>query len=270
MLGFRQRSLHPLSRRVRDALRLGRPPRSQRVYAVEVGGHRYKRVVLPDAHHAAAIAARLRRFGPEGIYPALILERERELWVEFIEGTPLAGPDPDAALGVARVLGALQRREPRLVPLVQTSFLHDLQVDLRFLGEVGVLPAAAVRSLRERAERLAPERVWVGYDCTDAIAKNFVRTPEGEVRAVDVESLGADQLIGVGPAKACLRWLSGERERFLAALRAAGAPGFGAYFEFVELAFLAFWTKSSLLEGKRRFVDAGAFERFSGHGPPRA
>jgi hypothetical protein len=267
VLGFRQRSLHPLSRRVRDALRFGRRlPRSQRVYAVEVGGHRYKRVVLPDAHHAAAIAARLRRFGPDGIYPALILERERELWVEFIEGTALSRSDPEAASGVAHVLAALQRRDPRLVPLAQTSFLHDLQVDLRFLGEVGVLPDASLRGLRRRAEQLAPERVWVGYDCTDAIAKNFVRTPEDRVRAVDVESLGAEQLIGVGPAKACLRWLSGERERFLAALAGAGAPDFQAYFEFVELAFLAFWTKSSLLEGKRRFVDPGAFERFSSHG----
>ena len=266
MLGFRQRSLHSLSRRLRDVFRVGRLPRSQRVYAVNVEGHRYKRVVLPDAHHASAIAGRLRRFGPEGIYPALILERERELWVEFIDGTPLDRPSPQAVEGVARVLGALQRRDPRLLPLEETSFLHDLRVDLQFLADVGVLDAAVARSLTACAEHLAPERVWVGHDCTDAIAKNFVRTPEGRVRAIDVESLGADQLIGIGPAKACLRWLGSERERFLSALRETGSPAFGPYFEFVELAFLAFWTKSSLLEGKRRYVAATLFERFSSHG----
>lgn len=265
-LGFRQRSLHPLSRRLRDALRLGRGARRQRVYAVEVGGRRYKRVVLADAHQAAVIASRLRHFGPEGIYPALILERERELWLEFVEGVPLAAPSSQAVTGLARVLAVLQRREPRLVPLAHTPWLHALQVDLRFLGDVGVLSDASARRLSARAERIAPALVWLGYDCSDAIAKNFVRTPQGRVRAVDVESLGADQLIGWGPAKACLRWLAGERETLLAALRAEGAPDFQGYFEFVELAFLAFWTKSCLLEGKRRFVAPAAFERFDSHG----
>lgn len=267
MLGFRQRSLRPLSRRLRDALRTGRPPRSQRVYVVTIRGRRYKRVVLPDAHHAAAIAARLREFGPEGVYPELILERERELWVEFIEGAPLRDPTAEAVEGVARVLGALQRRGPRLLPLSETPFLHELRVDLRFLADVGVLASETARRLTARAEQWAPERVWVGHDCTDAIAKNFVRGADGRVRAVDVESLGAEQLIGIGPAKACLRWLGPQRERFLTTLRELGAPAFEPYFGFVELAFLAFWTKSSLLEGKRRFVSSQAFERFSSHDP---
>ena len=80
VLGFRQRSLHPWSRRIRDALRGrlgGRPPRSQRVYRVTIGGRAYKRVVFADSHQAGQVADRLRRFGPEGIYPALLLERER-------------------------------------------------------------------------------------------------------------------------------------------------------------------------------------------------
>ena len=113
---------------------------------------------------------------------------------------------------------------------------------------------------------LAPASLWVGHDCTDTILKNFVRTPEGRIRAVDVESLGADQLLGSGAAKACLRWLGPERERFLARLRTAGVPDFFAYLPFVELCFLAFWTKSSFLEGKSRFVDPSLFERFRATG----
>ena len=262
MLGYRQRSLQPLSRRLRDALRFGRPPRSQRVYLVSVEGRPYKRVVLPDAHLASTIAGHLRDFGSEGIYPALILERERELWVEYIEGAALRDATPDAAEGVAQVLSTLHRHAPRAVALAQTPLLEDLRVDLHFLADVGVLTRGGAEALVARAEQLAPEVVWIGHDCTDAIAKNFVRTPSGRVRAVDVESLGGDQLIGIGPAKACLRWLGPERERFLAGLRAGGSPDFERYLPFAELVFLAFWTKSSLLEGKRRFVVPRSFERF--------
>lgn len=269
MLGFRQRSLHPLSRRLRDAFRgrlVRRPARSQRVYRVVINGTPYKRVVLSDAHHAAAVASRLRLFGPDGIYPSLILERERELWVEYVEGETLRAPGPEVADAVADLLAVLLKRDPRLVPTRQAPFLNDLRVDLRFLGEVGVLDAAVASELEARAEAAAPEAVWVGYDCTDAILKNFVRTPAGGVRAVDVESLGADQLLGSGVAKASLRWLGADRHRFVARLRRAGAPDFAAYWPFVELSFLAFWTKSSFLEGKSRFVEPAHFERFRGRG----
>jgi hypothetical protein len=262
VLGYRQRSLHPLSRRLRDAFRIGRPPRSQRVYVVSIEGRPYKRVVLPDAHLATLIAGRLREFGPEGVYPALILERERELWVEYIEGAPLGSATPEAVDGVARVLSTLHRRAPREVPLAETSLLDDLQVDLRFLADVGVLTPERSEALATRARALAPRCVWLGYECTDAIAKNFVRTPEGSVRAIDVESLGGDQLIGIGAAKACLRWLGPERKRLLAGLRSGGSPDFESYLPFAELVFLAFWTKSSLLEGKRRFVRSESFEQF--------
>jgi hypothetical protein len=265
VLGFRQRSLHPLPRRLRDAVRgrlARRPPRSQRVYVVTINGCRYKRVILPDAHQASLVASRLREFGPTGIYPNLIFEREREIWVEFVEGERVRTASPDVVDGIADVLAVLHKRAPRRLPLVETPFLHDLRVDLRFLGEVGVLQPALAAELASRAAELAPESVWVGHDCTDAILKNFVRTPEGRIRAVDVESLGADQLLGGGAAKACLRWLGPQRERFLARLRAAGVPDFLRYLPFVELGFVAFWTKSSFLEGKSRLVDPTRFEAF--------
>ena len=232
------------------------------MYLVTINGRRYKRVVLPDAHHAAQVAARLREFGPSGIYPSLILEREREVWVEFVEGELLRSPTPEAVDGIADLLAILLKRAPRRLPLAETPFLHELEVDLRFLSEVGVLTPVIAAELTQRARARAPETLWVGHDCTDTILKNFVRTPEGRVRAVDVESLGADQLLGSGPAKACLRWLGPSRERFLSRLREAGVPDFLAYFDFVELCFVAFWTKSSFLEGKARFVDPSLFERF--------
>lgn len=241
-----------------------RPPRSQRVYLVTINGRRYKRVILAGAHHAAAVAARLRTFGADRIYPSLILERERELWVEYVEGERPRESGPEVVDAIADLLAVLMKRDPRLLPAASTPFLNDLRVDLRFLADVGVLSLERASELDARAQALAPDAVWVGYDCTDAILKNFVRTPAGEIRAVDVESLGADQLLGSGVAKASLRWLGNDRDRFLARLRGAGVPDFSAYWPFVELSFLAFWTKSSFLEGKSRFVDAAHFERFSG------
>ncbi len=265
LLGFRERPLHAWPRRLRAAALArfsNRPPRTQRVSLVTVGGAHCKRIVFADSHHAANVAARLQRFAHEGIYPGLILERERELWVEFIEGDRVRDVDDALVTAMARLLATLAKRAPRQVPLRETPWLLDLERDLSFLARVGVLDEEKSHRLAGRAREIAPRMVWVGHDCSDAILKNFVWTPEGRLRAVDVESLGEDQLIGVGAAKAVLRWAGGRRGDLLAAMKDAGAPDFHSYFDFVELGFRAFWQKSSVLEKKHRFVDAGVFTPF--------
>jgi len=265
LLGFRQRPLHAWPRRLRTAAlqRLSnRPPRSQRVYLVEVGGARCKRIVFADSHHAAATARRLQAFAQEAVYPELILERERELWVEYVDGTGVAVVDDALLDAMAALLCVLMKRAPRRVPLRDTPWLANLERDLAFLARAGVLEEVAARRLAGRARERAPDHVWVGYDCSDAILKNFVWTPDGRLRAVDVESLAADQLLGSGAAKAATRWLGDHRSEFLKRLRDLGAPDFELYFDFVELSFRAFWQKSSLLEKKRRFVDPALFAPF--------
>lgn len=264
-LGFRQRPLHPLARRLRFRL-LGwlsnRPPNSKRIYLVTIGERRFKRVVFVDSHQAEIAASRLEAFGASGIYPALVLQRERELWVEFVEGEPLRRADAEVVARMADLFAVLYRRGPRRMPLDETPFAWALERDLRFLRDVGLIAGGAWRQLDETARKLAPKQVWVGYDCTDAILKNFVRDRSGRIRGVDVESLGADQLLGIGVAKAALRWLGPLRDAFLAELRERQVPDFLPYFPFVELCFLAFWQKSSFLEKKRRFVDPALFDRF--------
>jgi hypothetical protein len=264
-LGFRQTPLHPLPRRLRFRL-LGwlsnRPPNSKRIYLVTIGDRRYKRVVFSDSHQAEIAAARLEAFGSTGIYPALVLQRERELWVEYVEGEPLRRADDEVVRQLAELFAVLYRRAPRCQPLESTSFGWALHRDLRFLRDVAVISPATHRRLDEIARRLAPKQVWVGHDCTDAILKNFVRDREGRIRGIDVESLGADQLLGSGVAKAAVRWLGPLRDAFLAELREREVPDFISYFPFVEMSFLAFWQKSSFLEKKRRFVDPALFDRF--------
>ena len=262
---FRQRSLHDLPRRLRTALGplAGlRVPRSQRVYRVTLGDLRCKRVVFADSHHAASVAARLQVFAHEAVYPRLLLERERELWVEYIEGERVQRVDDALLAELARLLGVLMKRAPRRVPLRETAWLANLEVDLEFLAGVGLLERGAAQRLAATARERAPSHVWVGYDCSDAILKNFVWQRGGGLRAVDLESLGADQLLGTSAAKAALRWLGPRREEFLSQLKAVGAPDFESYFDFVELCFRAFWQKSSYLERKRRFLDPRLFEPF--------
>jgi hypothetical protein len=266
-LGFRQRPLHPLARRLRFRL-LGwlsnRPPNSKRMYVVSIGSQRFKRIVFPDSHHAEIAAARLETFGPTGIYPALLLQRERELWVEWVEGDPLREVDRGVIAQLADLFAVLYGHHPRIASIEETPFAWALHRDLRFLRDVGVIAPAAHRALEEMAHKLTPKQVWIGYDCTDAILKNFVRDSRGRVRAIDVESLGAEQLLGSGVAKAAVRWLGPLRTAFLAELRAREVPDFSAYFPFVEMCFVAFWQKSSFLEKKRRFVDPALFDRFLG------
>jgi hypothetical protein len=265
MLGFRERPLHGPVRRLRTALLnrfSNRPPRTQRVSVVTIHGERFKRVVLPDSHHAERYARSLGLFGASGIYPSLLLVRENELWVEFVEGRKIERVEAGVVDKLARLIAVIYARDSRLVATDQTPFPHALHTDLRFLAQVGVLPETSRRRLSEAAERLTPPQVWVGYDCTDAILKNFVICADGRIRGIDIESLQGDQLIGSGVAKACLRWLGSHRERFIAEVRAHATPDFDRYLPFVELSFLAFWQKSSVLEKKRRFVDPTLFDRF--------
>jgi hypothetical protein len=267
LLGFRQRPLHPALRRLRFRL-LGllsnRPRNSQRMYVVTINGQRYKRIVFPDSHQAARVATHLRSFATTGIYPSLVLERENELWVEYIEGRQVDTADAAIVGKIADLFSVLYTRDPELVAIDRTAFAHELRTDLEFLNTVGVLSDGVHDLLLETAERETPKEVWIGYDCTDAILKNFVVDSEGRLRGVDVESLNGGQLIGSGFAKAGTRWLGTHREAFLERLRDRQVPDFQAYLPFVEMSFIAFWLKSSFLEKKKRFVEPRLFDRFLG------
>jgi len=265
MSRFPQKSLHPLSRRIRNrfsSLFSNQPPRNQRVYRVEIEGHPVKRVSMADSFEAETHAANLRTFGPDRIYPALILRKENELWVEYIEGDRLREVNRDTLEKLAALFAVMYRRDPLLVPTEKTHHNHALHVDLSFLHSVGVLDAKRYRELDAMADRITPDALWIGYDCTDAIRKNFVLCPDGQVRAIDVESLRANVPIGSGTAKASVRWLGSDREFFLDALTKHSVPDFRPYMSFLELAFCAFWQKNCVLERKKRFIDPDLFDRF--------
>jgi hypothetical protein len=263
MIGrFFHRPAHSLARRTVEALRsrfIGGIGKSQRVYFVHVAGQRYKRVIFADSRLAEVVEANLESLGVECGLPRLVLRHENEIWVEFVIGRPLDVNQAEDFQALAELFAALYRHDPVQLPVEQTRLSSRLLSDLQFLGDAGVLAPQRVGQLLTAADQLKPDLIWSGYDYVDPVAKNFVVAPRGLV-AIDVESLQAGQPLGLGIAKCRVHWLDQASEDFVARIIAAGAPDFRPQFRFVELCFLAAWTKRKLISGKRRHVDP---ERFS-------
>lgn len=254
-----------LRRHLRRLLRhlRGGPPRRQRLRLVSRGGVRLKRVILCDSHSAAVVARNLDAFAGSPHFPPLLLQAENEVWLRYVEGAPVHEPDAWIAEEVADLFATLYSRQPRRCRVAETPFVFRLEQDLAFLHAAGLLDRAAHDDLRGAAHRLAPAELWVGYDYTDPLLKNFVLCRDsGRLCAVDVEALEAEALIGLGVAKALHRWLAPYRAGFLARLEAGGAPPIAACLPFLELSYHAERAKRKVLELKVREVDRAVFDRF--------
>jgi hypothetical protein len=220
---------------------------------------------LRDSFLAARIEKNLEAFGASDRVPSLVMRYEHEIWVDFIPGTPLAELGPEVVPALAELYAHILSRRPRRVPIAETPFAERLVRDLRFLGQVGVLSVEAQRELEATGRQLAPGEVWVGFDYTDPTPSNLVvAADDGRLCAIDVESLEDGELIGTGVAKALSRWFEPHREVFLAALARTEAPDFASYLPFVELCFLAGYTRMMFLEKKRRRIRPELFDRFRG------
>ena len=267
---FRQRSLHTLGRRIGMALRrrlLGRFVPRKQVRLIEIGGARCKRVTLPDSWAAAQLARSLERFRAQSVFPALIAQSAGELLLEFVEGRPFAEPLDEAACDqLAGFFAVLYAQDRHAVEPRAAGFVAALEQDLAFLARAGVLEAAALPELARAAEALVPAQVFVGHDYLDPIARNFVVTDAGRLVAIDVEDLLPNQLLGSGVAKAVLRTQGAERGRLLAGIRSRAGLDLEPAMPFVELAFLAGWTKRALLKGRARLVRPELFEPFRRRG----
>jgi hypothetical protein len=267
---FRQRSLHTLGRRVGMAFRrrvLGRFVPVKQVRVIWIGDARCKRVTLPDSFAATQLARSLERFRAQPVFPALIAQSANELLLEFVEGRPFAEPlDAARCDQLAEFFAVLYAQDRHAVEPRSAGFVAALEQDVAFLTRAGVLEAAAQPELERAIAALTPAQVFVGHDYLDPIARNFVVTPAGRLVAIDVEDLLPSQLIGSGVAKAVLRTQGADRGRLLAGIRRATALDLEPVMPFVELAFLAGWTKRALLKGRARLVRPELFEPFRRRG----
>ena len=236
---------------------------SQRTLFTTRNGKRFKRLILRDTALAAECERNLEAFKGSPHFPSVAIRYEHELWLEYIEGSPLVDVDATLVKKIADFYAATYRHSAQTVNLTETVALYRLQRDLSLLNQVGVLSESVYHNLSSIAEKLAPESVWIGFDYVDAVRKNFIVTHrDGLVCGVDVDSLRKDQLIGTGVISALTHWLGPLQNAFFQHLFRDGVPDFRPYLPFIELCYLAAWTKMYFFEKKKKRIDPGRFERF--------
>ena len=262
---FEQRSLIPprvrLERRLRRLL-TNHFVKSQSIYLFGVNGHRFKRVVLRDSYLAANTARDMSEFHAENIFPALIAVEENEIWLEYVDGHKIETINEEIVTQLAGFYAVVYGKNPQRATSAASSFNSQLHTNLRVLSEIGVLNEEVYRQLDRVADAITPQHVWIGYDYTDPSPHNFVIAEDGQLRAVDVESIRRDQLLGSGVAKACTVWLESYRAQFLIELKRQATPDFTSYMPFIDLYFVSEWVRRSVWHGKTHIVDLGLFDQF--------
>jgi hypothetical protein len=230
---------------------------------VTINGQCFKRLIFCDSYLASTIEQNLESFRGSEHFPALVTCYEREIWVDFIDGLPIKVVDEEVVKKIADFYAMVYARQSKYVDAVESPFPHRLHRDLLFLRHIGVFSENLHCELDAVARRLIPKQILTGWDYSDPVLKNFVILKEsGKVCALDVEGLADNQLIGMGVAKACLRWLGPYRSLFFEHLARQNVPDFQSDFPFIELCFLANWTKRAFFEQKWNIIDPSLFERF--------
>ena len=233
------------------------------IHFVTLNGHRFKRLILCDSYLACEIERYLENFTRSGYFPPVVARYEHEIWLEFVEGISIPSVDEQFVIKIAEFYATVYGINSALVDTKKSKFPDRLLQDLRFLHQIGVLTQASYQDLQDAVPGLIPEEVWVGFDYTDPVLKNFILRPEtGQICVVDVDGLAENQLLGTGVAKACVRWLGPYRSLFFSSLAKQGAPDIQKYFSFVELCFLAKWMKRAFLEHDWKVIDSTLFDRF--------
>jgi hypothetical protein len=233
------------------------------IHFVTVNGHRYKRLLLCDSYLASEIERYLENFTQSGYFPPVVARYEHEIWLEFVEGISVTSVDEQFVIKIAEFYATVYGINSALVDTKKSKFPERLLQDLRFLHQIGVLTQASYQDIQVAVPDLIPEQVWVGFEYSDPVLKNFIlRTETGRICVVDVDGLAENQLLGTGVAKACVRWLGPYRSLFFSSLAKQGAPDIQKYFSFVELCFLAKWMKRAFLEHDWKVIQPTLFERF--------
>ncbi len=252
---LRQRALRRL-RRLTGAVGV----KSHEVHFVRTGDEIHKRVRFHHAAEAIAVEQALSSFGNWDGLPALVVRYGAELWVEYVHGSLLDPREAPADL-LPRFFAEMYRRGSRLVPLRSTTVPHRLQEDIAYLARTGYLSQEVCRGLADRAGAIEPAEAWLGFEYVDPLPKNFVLRG-GNLVGVDVEALQPASLLGIGPAKAFLRWYDHPVADFLARLTEAGAPDLSAQFEYAELCFRCAYAKQKTFQRKTHLAPPSSFDRF--------
>ena len=261
---YRERSLYGFDQRMRRRLFSvfsSRFLKDQQAYELVLNGHRYKRLRLPDSYLAAQLERNLSVFQDTGIFPQLIRVEGSNLLLEFIEGESVEQADQQVAESISSVFATIYKAEPRLVRTADIDTTRRIQTNLQFLNDVGALGHDSVLKLEKILADAVPSHVWQGYDYTDAYLKNLIRSEDGRICIIDVESIRHDYLIGSGVVKILSTWAGPHREIIFSTLRERCAPDFTEYLTYVELSFLLNWVSQAYLHGKKKILKMNLFEK---------
>jgi len=235
--------------------------KTQRVWAVEVGGVTMKRIEMFDSFEAARVERQLETTRGTGVTPQPIARYGSELWVEYLEGDPVRRDGFGAIDALPELLAPLWRLEPSRVDPRASGFAAGLGRDLDFLEDVGLLDSRSAQGLRQCAKEWEPRALWWGTDYSDLRPQNLLWTRDGRLVIIDVESLTDAYPLGMGIAKASHGWLAGQETVLLARLAEREAPDIRDAFPYVALAQLAWWQKRCWLQNKRRSLNPRLFDR---------
>ena len=233
----------------------------QRVYRIDVGEVSLKRIEMLDSARAALKEEMLVQLAPADILPKPIARHHRDLWIEFIEGSPVDRDDPRLPDDFAALLAKLYGSGATVAPPRGIYGPEAVTRDLDLLARAGCLPSATAAGAISLLDQVRPTSLWIGLVHTDLLVKNMLRRVDGRLCLIDVESVVAGEAIGTGFAKACLRWIGPARDRYVEAVgKRPDIPAFLPYLPYLEVRFLAAWSKRSLLLGKEKLVEPRHFD----------
>lgn len=264
MFQGRARNAHPLwyrlLRRLRRLRGSGAHKRHQ-VHFIRLGGLTCKRVIFAHASEAARVEQVLERFGPDPAMPRLYLRADNELVFEFVAGKPLSPEAEHASELLAAFFAQVNGRAGKLCNLDSTPYPARLAHNLNFLSDARLVNADIIAAVQARVAQLEPEDVLLGFDYLDALPKNLV-VHDGALVGIDAEALQADCLLGLGLAKAQLRWLGQSSEALVEAVRRADGPDLSAQFDYARVWFLADYMKMKHYQGKTHLAPPELFSRW--------
>lgn len=233
--------------------------KSNKVSYLEFVQQRYKQVRFPSVAEARRVEGVLRTTAGSGLFPILVHRLESTLWVRFVAGTTVNAADPRHREAVYGFFASLYAQRPRQLTLAETDLPDRLRVHIETLAEVGRLDDGRARRLLHLASALEPQSVWFGLEYVDSLQKNLIVAETGAV-GIDIEAAWDDQLLGIGVAKARLRWLDRPTAEILERLTELGAPDLREQYPYADLIFLAQYAIQSLFRGKPGRVPPRAFD----------
>jgi hypothetical protein len=234
--------------------------KSNRTRYVDFPSHRYKEIRFPSISEARRVEHNLCRLRDLGTLPGFVFRLESTVWVRYVNGSIIDPARESHRAGLIDFFARLYGQDARLLALEQTDVPHRLAENVRTLSEVGVLDTETASAVTRHAQLLQPATVWIGFEYIDALRKNFIASDD-RVVGIDVEAIHADQLLGIGLAKATHRWFDYPRDALLTELHDRGVPDLGAQYGYAALSFLCNYAVQCVFRGKYRQVGQSDFER---------